>query len=714
MAFLSPLLLAGAALVVVPIVLHLVMRRQARQVMFPALQFVQKRRESNRRKMQLRHWLLLALRCALIAGLAFALARPALQGSGLRGKEGAPLAVAVVVDNSLRMQYVHQSHSRLEEATGTAQNLVGKLPEDSMVAVCDLGRAAGGFAPDLNAATSRLRNLRAAAEARPLAAVVAEAIAMVADQHDRRQEVFVFTDLTKAAWPEDGIEAVKAALAAAPEVRIYVFDAGVAAPKNAALGELSLQRSVLRPGEPLELGVTVTSNIGGPAPLVELGLQAEDGRQEKRGQQLVELDANGVGRATFADISDLPLGTHQGSVRLTTADPLAVDNTRYFTVEVRPPSRVLLLAERAADAKFLKLALEPPLTNATARFSCTVATFNQAAEQPLEEFQAVLLLDPGALTEEVWKQLDEYAAGGGGVGVFLGHNADFSVLNGETPQRLLAGKLLRISRDITYLRPRRLDHPALAGLRDYDEALPWRLCQVYRYWQLSAKGSDAYAVATFANDDPAILERASGRGRLLTMTTPVSDPMNVSGREPWNSLLSAEAANAFLPLCDQIVGYLAQDAEERLDILAGETARLRLGSQTAMANYVLRTPDGQASGRMGTSDAELAVSMTDQLGNYRLTAGGESKTLDRGFSVNASPAVSELTRIEPKTLLEELPKEQIELADNMDEVEQYVDVGREGRELYPWAIALVAIVWGAEHVLANRFYGGTAKDAKAE
>ena len=58
------------------------------------------RREANRRRMQLRHWLLLAMRCLLIAAVAAALARPTLKGAGLRGKEGAPLAIAMVLDNS--------------------------------------------------------------------------------------------------------------------------------------------------------------------------------------------------------------------------------------------------------------------------------------------------------------------------------------------------------------------------------------------------------------------------------------------------------------------------------------------------------------------------------------------------------------------------------------------------------------------------------------
>ena len=75
-----------------------------------------------------------------------------------------------------------------------------------------------------------------------------------------------------------------------------------------------------------------------------------------------------------------------------------------------------------------------------------------------------------------------------------------------------------------------------------------------------------------------------------------------------------------------------------------------------------------------------------------------------GFSVNPRGDVSQLTRIDPDTLLAELPKKQVELATTFDDVERYVDVGRSGRELFPWAISLVALVWGAELMLSNRFY----------
>ncbi len=76
MTFVNLSLLLGAVLIGVPIVLHLVMRQQPKQLIFPALRFLQKRHESNRRTLRLRHWLLLLLRCLVVALAALALAPP--------------------------------------------------------------------------------------------------------------------------------------------------------------------------------------------------------------------------------------------------------------------------------------------------------------------------------------------------------------------------------------------------------------------------------------------------------------------------------------------------------------------------------------------------------------------------------------------------------------------------------------------------------------
>ncbi len=81
MTFLNATLIFGLAATAVPIVLHLLARREPRKVVFPSVRFLTKRFESNRSRLQVRRWWLLALRIAALAALALALARPAIHRS---------------------------------------------------------------------------------------------------------------------------------------------------------------------------------------------------------------------------------------------------------------------------------------------------------------------------------------------------------------------------------------------------------------------------------------------------------------------------------------------------------------------------------------------------------------------------------------------------------------------------------------------------------
>ena len=92
--FVNLSLLAGTALIAVPIVLHLIMRRKPKLLEFPALRFIQQRADMNRRRLKLRHLLLLLLRAAAIALLAFALARPSVKFGTTAGSQEAPVAAA--------------------------------------------------------------------------------------------------------------------------------------------------------------------------------------------------------------------------------------------------------------------------------------------------------------------------------------------------------------------------------------------------------------------------------------------------------------------------------------------------------------------------------------------------------------------------------------------------------------------------------------------
>ena len=81
MTFLNATLVLGVMAAAVPIVLHLLAKREPKKVVFPSVRFLVQRFESNRSRLRVRRWWLLALRILALALLALALARPVIHQS---------------------------------------------------------------------------------------------------------------------------------------------------------------------------------------------------------------------------------------------------------------------------------------------------------------------------------------------------------------------------------------------------------------------------------------------------------------------------------------------------------------------------------------------------------------------------------------------------------------------------------------------------------
>ena len=455
-------------------------------------------------------------------------------------------------------------------------------------------------------------------------------------------------------------------------------------------------------------GTAASGSAGGPQDLtVELHTVDSAGGSQNRGQQVVKA-ADGDAAPIEFSLSGLPLGTHQGFVRIVADDPLHVDDVRYFTVEVREPRKILLLGQRSGDTLFLREALAPasPAGVLKSNFVCDTRTFADLENTPLADFDAVCLVDPTELTPAAWQALTDYVHAGGGLGIFLGRHAKRDPLNEPAPQQLLPAKLRWQSRDATYLRPTATEHPALHELAELGAAVPWSEFPVFKYWELESPADDVLVLAPFANGQPALVERRVGAGRVITMTTPVSDP---AYDEPWNILPTGPDPWPFLALANGLAEYLVGASDQQLNYQAGQSAILPLSAKEQVSSYVLDIP-GAAPVRqtLTPGQQDLSVTSTDALGNYRVRAGGRDGRLDRGFSVNCSPAVSDLARIDFAAIAAALGKDRVQLARSRAEIEVRVGQGRRGRELFPSLIVAMAIVLGIEQLLANRFYSNTA------
>ncbi len=731
--FVNPMLLLGVAAAAVPIVLHLIMRQQPRWLEFPALRFVKLKQEANRRRLKLRHLILLALRVAALCFLAAALARPSLKTSGGGIDQEAPVAAALVFDTSPRMMYRDQNQTRIQAALELGRWLLGELPEESQVAVMESRLGAAVFQVDLGAAKDRIDRLEPTALPQPLVSVLQEAAELLKTSELAQKEIYVFTDLTAPSWGEQNVPRLHERLQQLTSVGIHVIDVGVAGAKNYALGDVRLPAGqVIAKNSPLRVEVDLSRRGEGGSRKVDLYLPSLGGVQgaaaplAPRAVQVAEV-ANGQSQTLDFRLGGLETGTHQGWLRIAGEDGLSFDDVRHFTVEVMPAWPVLVLAPSPAEdyAFFLTGVLAPDLfrLNDQARFKPDVVALDGLSNLDLQKYAAVYVLDPKPLAPEGWRKLRDYAAGGGGLAIFLGRNAEaVDSFNQASAQEVLPGRLAQQARRLggdLYLSPDSYNHPLLTKFKTRSGAVPWDGYPVFRYWQLEALHEGTNTLLAYSDGQPALLEHPLGQGRVLTMTTPISDE---AANNPWNLIPTGTLEFdpwPFVMLMDGLSSYLVGSTDGQLNYYAGQTAVLHLDPAQRITSYLLTAPPREAADPRESRVSEeplrrsvdlkqqaIVESSTERPGNYRVRAGGETSEsrIDRGFSINLPPEASDLTRIDKEQLAKIFGKFDFRLAASREEVVRDIGENRVGREMFPLLIFLVALVLGAEHILANRFY----------
>src|SRR5687767_2534672 len=110
--------------------------------------------QEHSREMKLRHMLLLLLRILAVLALAFAAARPIAR---LAGIGHAPVAIAIVIDNSMSSGAVIDGRAVLDDLRGDARALLGDLTaaDRAWIVTAD-GRVTGGPLTALVAAVDAL------------------------------------------------------------------------------------------------------------------------------------------------------------------------------------------------------------------------------------------------------------------------------------------------------------------------------------------------------------------------------------------------------------------------------------------------------------------------------------------------------------------------------------------------------------------------------
>jgi hypothetical protein len=642
-SFLTPLFLLGLAALAIPVLIHLTQKERKSVVEFPSLMFLRKIPYESVQRRRIRDWLLLALRLAAIALIVGAFARPFLRGSDLAAAPGGARDIVVLLDRSYSMGYA-DAWARAQR--GTAEALDSATPADriSVVLFADTAEVVLRSTPDRSRAVAEINAATPGPGSTKYGPALKLAGSLLAESLLPRKEVILVSDFQRGGWqPDDTLR-----LPGGTTVTTVVVDAQGA---SLALTPVALLRS-REPGQPERVTVTagVLNRTATAATDVPINLEID-------GRVVQDLKIT-AGPSASASISFVPVTitspNTRAVVRLGAAggaavDALARDNVFNFVLTPSAPVPVMAVSQGSADATlYLSRALaigEAP------HFDASLQAPDALAGDAMNRARVIILNDV-PIGDAVAAKLVTFVEGGGGLLMALGQRASW-------PSARAAWLPAQIGQTVDRTRGAAA---RLSGM-DYGHAIfePFRAprsgdfstARFYSYRGLTA-AKDASVLARFDTGEPALVERAAGRGRIVLYASTLD--LN------WNDLALKPM---FLPFVHQLGRHLSGFKEQPawltigqvLDVDAAEIAAGATSGRAARAaaGRAILTPTGQrrdlaAPVATAPGAAPAALELTEQ-GFYEIRGAGRDAGPTIVAASNVSLAESNLDRLDPKELV---------------------------------------------------------------
>lgn len=590
--------IAGALLASIPVIIHLLNRRRYRTVQWAAMDFLLKAMRKNRRRIRFEQWLLLAVRCLVLALLGFALARPVgCQDSALAQLAGKRAGLhVIVIDNSYSMSYEADrpdAKTHLDQAKLLARRLIDRLAAGGeSVAIITAARPAAAViaqpAYDLNSAKLAIDRIEQSYSGTDLhgALLQAQAIAREAAAQPQKR-LYLFTDATRSAWETPQAEATGAlGKQLAREFDIVHFNLSTPSQWNNAVIDVRPRKDLVRSGFTDEFRATVRGYGGNADTLVQWKL--DDQPLPVTGSVTPSPDLPPITQSQ-ARIKDG--GPHVMTVTLTSDDRLKIDDTRSRVVDVAAELKVLIVeGERgigamAGSGAFLELALAPP--NEDGKHAVSTRDRSSSYVLPerisdlelsgrvLSDYRAVVLAGVGQITAGQADQIQKFVQQGGTLIVFMGEPVSGDNYNQVLlPRGLLPGPLVKrvnAPSDQSFrfdFKPNGPMHPLLGIFRN-EENSGLDTAPVFAYWQLELpRDSTAERVLNYLPDDkgrqdPAITAHGLGQGRVVFFST--------SANADWTNL---PAKVAYLTLMHELLAGSVASGDRWLNLNVGETLEI--------------------------------------------------------------------------------------------------------------------------------------------
>jgi len=525
MGFATPVLLAGLAGVVIPLVVHLLRQRRPRPTPFPGLVLLLGARKRHARRRRLRELLLLLVRMALLAAVALTLAGPhCSQSVDVPEAAGRDQSAVILVDDTLSMRYRRGGRTLFAVARQRVRGLLDVLPATAPVGLLTLTDT-GSQLRSLSLDRGRLGRIAADLSPTWRAQMATDGLeraqVLLREGTAKKPRVIYFiTDLTRAGFPSR--------VPLDPDVTLQVIDVGRRALPNLGVVEL---RGLPPDGADKRRAflIRVRNATDRAASRVHVRLRA--GAKELA-QGRLDLAPHTSGKITLkVPVKELPADARFVEATIAT-DGLEADNKRVVALDRPTQVRILLVdgdprETRHDDEVFYLEAALRALGEGRLRISVQVVAVGDLQSVALDSQDVVILAHVATLRRSVVKGLTKFVRRGGGLLITLGSLVNPEYYNLVLGPALLPGRLRSIraggisgaaGTDGRYTLAG--GDPALArDLADPSTRKALLTSRVHRHGLVSPRGHRV--LLRLVGGAPLLLERRIARGRVLLWTTTI-------------------------------------------------------------------------------------------------------------------------------------------------------------------------------------------------
>lgn len=518
----NPILLTALAAAAIPVIIHLINLRKPRKIAFSTLAFFQELQKSTIRRINLKRYLLLAMRVMAVLMLALALARPFLpsQVAGWLGASAQSDRIAILIDNGPSMMQIDEAGPYMDQARSAAVEIVNQSGEEArFLMVPSHGELASGRFMRQAEALRYLEQLQPVNKG----GYPAERMAYIQDRLDdepgARGRVYWISDARKTHLEklDGGFLMAEADREWNPVTFIRVGDSSF---QNVGISGVEVAGQVL--GVDVPAGVSVTARNYGAQPVYNHYLSLEiDG--ERIGQYEVSLDGGQERQLLFEIIPESP-GVIRGRAILE-GGTHTFDHKRYFSIEVPESRRVLLVSDQGEDGtrrSYLRPALIAASETGT-RIHTSFTDVSTLREYDLDTFDAIILESLRRIPDYLQAELAQFVQQGRGIlfvpseqGSIENYNRFLRQFNAGsfTGMRGTYGRF----EEIASLQPLDTGHLLAAELFESgdDEELRVDMPAIFHYWRYQRDDAGSGAAVLRTNlGEPLFMEHSFGDGMVM-------------------------------------------------------------------------------------------------------------------------------------------------------------------------------------------------------